>query len=378
MKKRIALIIVFLFIFNVGHLFSQTPISLDRAFQQTLDSIYTSVNTGSRIFISDIQSNSQSLTEYTINKLLSKIVNNRRKGNLFVVERNAQNIALMNNEMNYQLSGEVSDETALSLGRKLGAEIIVTGNIKPHADNFLLHIRVIHIETGEILVVTNEVIKSNRELRQFVSVNRNTNQTRNNTQVKNNTRTVSWHDTEWMNNWLYLGGRLGFTPNIYNLNSNIDMNAEAFASFDLAFQIGLHLTKHFFLQTELIYSSDEVVVIKPEKISLQSSSLTIPVIAKFGFSHNLFHYAFLGGLAFPIGLGNLEVEKNGVKQEYEYSIPIGLLLGVNLGVKLGPGIVFTDLRLLQDLGYINANGADQYSRTKICITLGYDFALWGK
>jgi len=372
MKKKLALIIAFLFMFNIGYLFSQTPISLDRAFQQTIDSIYTSVNTGSRIFISDIQSNSPPLTEYTTNKLLGKIVNDRRKGNLLVVERNAQNLALMNNEINYQLSGEVSDETALSLGRKLGAEVILTGNIKPHGEIFFLHIRVIRIETGEILIVTNEVIKSNRELRQFVLVNRNS------TQKRNDTQTISWHDDEWMNNWLYLGGRLGFSPNIYSLNSNIDMNADVYFSFDLAFQIGVHLTKHFFLQTELIYSTDEVVVTKPEKISLHSSSLTIPVIAKLGYSYNIFHYAFLGGIAFPIGLGNLEVEKNGIKQEYEYSLPIDLLLGVNLGIKLGPGIVFTDIRLLQDLGYIKANEADQYSRTKISITLGYDFALWGK
>jgi len=373
MKKRSVLIIILLFFLNIGHLFSQALISLDKAYQKTVDSIYTSINTGARIFISDIQSNSRSLTEYTTNKLVSMVLNDKRKGNIVVVERDAQNLALMNKEINYQLSGEVSDETALSIGKKLGTEVIVIGNIKQLAENFILHIRIVHIETSRILGVINETIKSDKELKQFLSKNRNPNQ------IKVNKQRIQWQDDEWMNNWLYLGVRFGFTSSIYKLNTNTNnMDTENYFSICPVFQIGIHLTEHLFLQTELIYSNDEVKVNKPEIISISSSSLTIPVIAKIGYSSSYFHYAFLGGLAFPIKLGNLEVNKNGVKQDYDYSMPLSLLAGINLGLKLGPGIVFTDIRLLQDLGYINSNAADQYSRTRPGVTLGYDFALWGK
>jgi hypothetical protein len=358
--------------FNTWYLFSQAPIGLDKALQQIVDSIYNSVSIGSTIFISDIQSSSYPLTEYSTNKLIGLIVNDRRKENLIVVERSTQNLDLMNKEINYQLSGEVSDETALSLGRKVGAEVIVIGSIKQYTENFILHIRIIHIETGRILGIINETIKNDKELKSFMSENRRSSQTRDNRQ------NIQWYNDEWMNNWLYLSIRFGFTPIIYKLNSNIDMNAETYFSITPVFQIGFHLTKHLFLQTELIYLNDKVKVNEPENILIKSASLTIPVIAKFGFSYNVFHYAFLGGLAFPIGLGNLKVNKNGTEQEYEYTIPFGLIIGINLGFKLGPGIVFTDIRLLQDLGYINANAADQYSRTKICITFGYDFALLGK
>jgi len=372
MKKRSVLIIILLFLLNIEHLFSQALISLDNAYQKTVNSIYTTINIGARIFISDIQSNSRSLTEYTTNKLVSMVLNDKRKGNIVVVERDAQNLALMNKEINYQLSGEVSDETALSIGKKLGAEVIVIGNIKQLAENFILHIRIVHIETGRILGVINEKIRSDKELKPFLTRNKNPNQ------AKVNKKNIQWQDDEWMNNWLYFGFRFGYIPSIYKLNSNIKMDAENYYSICPVFQVGIHLIKHFFLQTELIYSNDEVEVNKPEKITINSSSLTIPVVAKIGFSNNNIYYAFLGGLAFPIKLGNLEVNKDGMKKDYDYSMPISLLAGINLGLKLGPGMVFTDIRLLQDLGYINSNTADQYSRTRIGVTLGYDIALWRK
>jgi len=373
MKKTSLLIIVFMFLLNTEYLFSQNPIGLDKALQQTVNLIYTSINTGARIFISDVQANSLSLTEYTTNKLVVMVLNDKRKDNLVVVERNTQNLALMNKEINYQLSGEVSDETALSLGRKLGAEVIITGDIKQFSENFILHIRIVHIESGRILGVINETIKSDKELKPYLLKNTISNKTK---PIKQN---IQWHNDEWINNWLYLGVRYGYMPNIYKLNSNIDMNAETNFSICPVFQIGIHLTNHLFLQTELMYSTDEVKVNKPEKISIKSSSLTIPVVAKLGYSINdFFYYAFLLGVAFPIEMGNISVNKNDIEQEYNYSTPYNLLAGFNLGIKIGPGVVFTDIRLLQDLGYIKVNAVDQYSRTRFGITLGYDLALWGK
>jgi hypothetical protein len=55
-----------------------------------------------------------------------------------------------NQEMYFQLSGEVSDETALSLGKMLGAQTIISGSIEAVGDVFRLRIRAIAVETAAI------------------------------------------------------------------------------------------------------------------------------------------------------------------------------------------------------------------------------------
>jgi hypothetical protein len=51
----------------------------------------------------------------------------------------------------HQLSGEVSDETAVSVGRQLGTQIIITGSIMPLGDNYSLRLKITNVETAQII-----------------------------------------------------------------------------------------------------------------------------------------------------------------------------------------------------------------------------------
>jgi hypothetical protein len=57
--------------------------------------------------------------------------------------------------MDFQLSGEVSDETAQSIGKKLGAQTIMSGSITAIGNTYRLRIRAISVETAEILGMQN-------------------------------------------------------------------------------------------------------------------------------------------------------------------------------------------------------------------------------
>jgi hypothetical protein len=48
------------------------------------------------------------------------------------------------------MTGNVSDETATSIGKQLGAELIITGSMSAHGDLYSMNIRVVHVETARI------------------------------------------------------------------------------------------------------------------------------------------------------------------------------------------------------------------------------------
>jgi hypothetical protein len=369
--KQIKFVFLIIFILTYGKLFCQTPVNIDRAIQNSVNQIYASLPNNTTIFVYDIQSDYPDLSKYITDNLISSITNDRRKNviGLNIVERNNQILNAINEEINFQYSGEVSDETAISLGKRLGAEIIIIGDSLFIGNNLSLHIRIIHIETARILIAINENIKDDKKVRAMTSEE--------NRQVIRNRNSFSLYNKDFLQNRLYLGAHVGFSPNIYKLNTNADMTAENFVSFDAGLQFGVRISKMFILQTELNYSTDEVIAEGNNTILLKTHSLTIPIIAKFHNMNGNFYYSFFGGLYYPISLGEMEVNINGYSENYDYYYPFGFLLGFNLGWKVGPGVIFSDIRFLQDLGYVYANNADQYLRTGFNFSIGYNFPLWG-
>ena len=59
-------------------------------------------------------------------------------------------------EQNFQLSGMVSDETAVSIGKFLGAQIIIIGDISGSGNTRRLVFRALDVETGRILGISSE------------------------------------------------------------------------------------------------------------------------------------------------------------------------------------------------------------------------------
>jgi TolB-like protein len=59
-------------------------------------------------------------------------------------------------EQNFQMSGEVSDESAVSIGNLLGANIVLTGAISGSEDARRLTMKALDVQTGEILANARE------------------------------------------------------------------------------------------------------------------------------------------------------------------------------------------------------------------------------
>lgn len=95
----------------------------------------------------NLNSPSLDLSDYVTEELTAYFVNNGAFGDGVFTR---DDLDLLDREMELQLSGEVSDETAQSIGKKVGAQTIVTGSLTPVGDVFRLRIRAIAVESAAI------------------------------------------------------------------------------------------------------------------------------------------------------------------------------------------------------------------------------------
>ncbi|WP_010252973.1 CsgG/HfaB family protein [Treponema primitia] len=94
------------------------------------------------------------VSNYVIEELTANLVNG---GNFIVVDRSE--LELLQREMNFQLSGEVSDESAQSIGKRLGAQTIISGSLSPLGNRWRMRIKALEVETAKIQGIQAYTIK---------------------------------------------------------------------------------------------------------------------------------------------------------------------------------------------------------------------------
>jgi hypothetical protein len=130
---------------TLGKLFSM-------AISQLID--YSSINlkTGTRASIIPIIPGDESYTvdaEYFTDQLRAAVSEN---GIFTIVER--EDLQKILEEMELQLSGIVSEESAVEIGSLLGAEVLITGKMYRKETQYEVFFKLLRVETGEVLSVT--------------------------------------------------------------------------------------------------------------------------------------------------------------------------------------------------------------------------------
>ena len=126
--------------------FSQTTISLGEAIKTASGEIADRLAVGTRIAVLDFRSTSARMTEYAMEEIISALAN---EGSLIVVGR-GRDLELAQRELGLSLSGDVSDESALAIGRFLGAQMVVSGFLSIAGPVYRFGVRVLDVETGVI------------------------------------------------------------------------------------------------------------------------------------------------------------------------------------------------------------------------------------
>jgi len=144
----------FLFFFHTG--ISAQSVPLDDAIAQSANKMGNNLASGSRVAVVNCVSRSAKLSSYVLQEMVVNLVDT---GKFTVVER--EDLDIVNKELQYQLSGDVSDESAQAIGKILGAQVIITCALD---DTSVLRVKAIAVETARILAAFSVTVQPGGKL----------------------------------------------------------------------------------------------------------------------------------------------------------------------------------------------------------------------
>jgi len=148
------------FIITAMSVFGQSnkPVPLDRAIKEAADNIDARITAKSKIALINFSSSSILFSNYVLDELTANLVNS---GQLIVVDR--KEIDLIREELKFQYSGDVDDNSMQELGHMLGAQAIVSGSLTDIGGSYRIVIRVLNVKTTvtEVQYRTNIVNDNN-------------------------------------------------------------------------------------------------------------------------------------------------------------------------------------------------------------------------
>ena len=121
--------------------------TLEQAIREAAEEIGARFDAGTKIALLNFTSPSDLFGAYVLEELTANLVSLRH---LAIIDR--AEIELRHRELNFQMSGVVSDESMQSIGRTLGAQSIVSGSLTIIGDIHRIIIRVLNVESGEVEV----------------------------------------------------------------------------------------------------------------------------------------------------------------------------------------------------------------------------------
>jgi hypothetical protein len=127
------------------------PSSLEPAVDKLGNLIAGQLPEKSIVAVLSVYSDNVDIAQYALDELQYQLVSDK---DFKVVDR--QNISAIQKEQNFQLSGAVSDETAVSLGKFLGANIVITGVVSGTGASRRISAKAIDVETAEIVTMGRE------------------------------------------------------------------------------------------------------------------------------------------------------------------------------------------------------------------------------
>ena len=137
---------------------TSSTVSLDRAIQNAARNIESNVGEGLKIALLNFNSPSEQFSKYVLEELTGQLVSGKK---IVVVDR--RELELIHQEEQFQSSGEVSDESAQAIGKKLGAQLIVSGSLTPIGSVYRVRIRVLNVETAAIEASPSADISASEE-----------------------------------------------------------------------------------------------------------------------------------------------------------------------------------------------------------------------
>jgi hypothetical protein len=367
MKKKGFGFIVFAFTAVMsGALYAQT-LSLSDAVKRSAWEIEGKLPEKTIVAIAGFNSASKRFSDTVLEELARAL---EESGKLLLVERSKQNLELIENEMNYQMSGEVDDESMQSIGHQLGAQSIIFGSGENRGDFYLVRFRVIAVEANVIQAVTEANVRIDTQVARLLNTDTDTG-------AIGSTRFIA-------------GVRLGAGFELNTAHSDMvgtgaKPREESLTAFNAALFGAFRVTYWFAVQPELnvmVNNGIKITFVDGSTARAVYTSIDVPLLLRFTVLQTPVTVGILGGAyaSFPVGTMNLEFSGlSGATSVTPKNIIFGFTAGLNAGYRIGPGHIIVDLRYINDLSHvlIDYKGTEMNSllRRSINVTAGYEFSL---
>lgn len=105
----------------------------------------------SKIAVISVSSNNRDVSALVVDELEFHLVSARK---FTIVDR--RTLDAIRTEQKFQMSGEVSDASAVSIGQMLGANIVITGSVTGTGTNQRLSIKALNVQTAQIVTMVRE------------------------------------------------------------------------------------------------------------------------------------------------------------------------------------------------------------------------------
>jgi TolB-like protein len=125
--------------------------SIEGALNRAAEELVTTMPDKSTLAIINIAAQDREMSEFVIDELAYLLVDSRK---FKVVDR--KSLDAIRAEQDFQFSGEVDDTSAVSIGKMLGASIVLTGNISGSGSTRRLRIKALDVKTAEIVAMASE------------------------------------------------------------------------------------------------------------------------------------------------------------------------------------------------------------------------------
>jgi TolB-like protein len=376
------------------------PVILDAAITGAHAKIESVLAPGTKIIVLNFTAPASRLSDYVIDQLIAKLVNNR---NLIVVER--KDLELINQEMAFQLSGEVSDESAQAIGRKLGAQSIASGKFETLGDDYQFSIKTINVETAAIELFYQTFIRQDRRLDTLLGITAQKEAERKEKEAerkekaaqekaaKQSAQNARVQQAASRNTKLILGLRGGLSG--FSILGN--QAAEDFSGFDVkplfpeqvySLYFGtnsLNSLLGFQMEANFHVNSGIEASLLSETYKMSYTSLDIPLLIRLGVGGGGMFSLFVGPyMSIPltelhfVEAGDDESEDEEIARSLGFISTYGILGGLTMGFKVGPGFIALDGRYSYDFNYVTVqdDGSDMklFRRRGFTFSLGYE--LW--
>ncbi|MDR2943153.1 MAG: penicillin-binding protein activator LpoB [Treponema sp.] len=171
--KKIVMVLFVSFLTGVAVFAQQLP--LKDVIKQTARELEGAIPQKTVIAIINFSSPTRDFSEHVIEELTNELL---ETGRLTLVDR--RNLNRIREELNLSLSGDVSDESALSIGKMLGARFIISGTLTKMETYHRFRTKIVNVETGVIQRQITFDLQTDAQAASLLNIKRPTSNVRDN------------------------------------------------------------------------------------------------------------------------------------------------------------------------------------------------------